>query len=278
MLKSILTIAGSDPCCGAGIQADLKTILVLGGYGTSVITALTVQNTCGVQDIYKVPASRVAKQIDAVVADIDIAAVKIGMLLTSDIVKVVADKIIEHNLKNVVVDPIIFAKDGRRMLNEEAIKSIIRQLLPFTYLITPNIPEAETLTGMKINNLNDIKASAKAIKRSGTENVLIKGGHLNDCSTSSAAKRKAIDILYDGKSFEYFEYKFIPTRGVHGTGCAYSAAIATKLAIGNPLVNAVQEAKRFVSEAIEKAINLGKGYALIYHSPDNTNISGGIKK
>lgn len=273
MLKSILTIAGSDPCCGAGIQADIKTILLLGGYGTSVITALTAQNTCGVQEIYKVPASSVAKQIDAVVTDIDIAAVKTGMLPTSDIVKVVADKIMEHNLKNVVVDPIIFAKNGSSLLSEEAIKSITSQLLPLTYLITPNIPEAEILTGMKINNLNDIKRAAKAVKKSGTENVLIKGGHLNDCLTHKPTKRKVIDILYDGKSFEYFEYNFIPTRGVHGTGCAYSAAIATKLATGNSLVNAVQEAKKFISEAIEKAINLGKGYALIHHNPDNTNIS-----
>lgn len=264
MPKTVLTIAGSDPCCGAGVQADLKTIMLLGGYGACVITALTAQNTCGIYDIYEIPATFVGKQIDTIASDIDIASAKTGMLLSATIVNVVADRIRKHRIKNLVVDPVISAKDGKCLLDETAIKAVISQLIPLAYLITPNIPEAGILTGQRIRDYNDMKLAAMTIKKLGVKNVLIKGGHLADHPVSEQPK-KVVDILYNGRSFEYYESEFIPTRGIHGTGCVYSAAIATGLAKGNELIEAVRLAKDFISAAIKETINHGKGYALIDH-------------
>lgn len=262
MIKTVLTIAGSDSCCGAGIQIDLKIISFFNAYGICAITALTAQNTQGVQHVFKIPADFVGKQIDSVSKDIEIDAVKTGMLVDSEIVNIVANKIRHLVVNKLVVDPVIVSKNGSRLLADDAVKSVISGLIPIALLVTPNIPEAEILAGNRISNIGDVKTAAKTIKNLGAKNVLIKGGHLGSCQGTGSGK-KAVDVLFDGRSFEYFESEFIDTKGVHGTGCAFSAAITAELAKGNSLINAVRIAKEFISKAIGKSMNLGEGYALI---------------
>lgn len=260
MIKTVLTIAGSDSCGGAGVQTDIKIISMLGAYAVSAVTALTAQNTLGVHDIYEIPADFIGKQIDSLADDFEIAAVKTGMLVNSDVVNKVADRINYFGLDNLVVDPVFVSKNKRRLLSDEAVKSMITRLFPKAFLVTPNILEAEMLTRRKINNIGDMAAAARSLIKLGPKNILIKGGHLGNTGVSG---RKAIDILYDGKSFERFEDDFLPTKGVHGTGCIYSAAITTELAKGNDLVGAIRKSKRFISKVIAESVCLGKGYALI---------------
>lgn len=261
--KTVLTIAGSDSCCGAGIQADIKTISRLGAYGVCAITALTAQNTKGVQFVDEVSADFVRKQIDTLACDFRIDAVKSGMLVDETIVNVVADRIKHYGFKFYVIDPVIISKNGKKLLSDRAVKSIIRELAPLAYLITPNIPEAELLTNRKICNLGDMRTAARNISKFGPKNVLIKGGHLSSYS-SSGQKKMARDVLFNGKSFEFFDHEFIPDRNVHGTGCTYSAAIATELAKGCKLDNAVNTAKELISLSIEESITIGTGeYGLI---------------
>ncbi len=254
-LKRILTIAGSDSGGGAGIQADLKTITVLGGFGMSVITALTAQNTLGVQGIYGVPEHFVEKQFDSVATDIGIDAAKTGMLANSRIIKAIAEKIREYKIDMLVVDPVMVAKGGAPLIENEAKQSLVEELLPLAFVITPNIPEAEVLSKIKISSVDDMKKSAKIIHGLGAKNVVVKGGHLSG---------DAIDILYDGKKFHEFISERIDTKNTHGTGCTYSAAIATFLAKGKSVLESVRMAKEYITDALRFSLHIGSG-----HGPTN---------
>ena len=258
----VLTIAGSDTGGGAGIQADIKTITALGGYATTVITALTAQNTLGVQSIFEIPASFVAQQIDAIMTDIGTDAVKTGMLLNKGIVDVVSLKIKEHNIKHVVVDPVMISKNEKRLLSIDAVNALTSQLFPLSSLVTPNIPEAEYLSDMRIKSLSKAEEAAKCIHQLGPQNVLIKGGHAGK-SWDMKNEGTVIDILYDGKSFEYIEGEYIPTKNTHGTGCTYASAIATYLAKGFGLKESVVQAKKFVTASIRRSFNPGKEYGTL---------------
>jgi len=251
----ILTIAGSDSGGGAGIQADLKTITVLGGFGMSVITALTAQNTLGVHGIHDVPPAFVAAQFDAVAADIGVDAAKTGMLATSEVIRVVAGKIGDYGIERLVVDPVMVAKGGTSLIREEAKKTMIAELIPLAFVLTPNLPEAEVLSEMTISTLDDMKAAARVIRNLGAENVVLKGGHLAG---------DAVDLLYDGMHFRTFSSPRIETSDTHGTGCTYSAAIATLLGRGMDVAGAVEEAKRYITAAIRQAWRIGGG-----HGPTN---------
>lgn len=251
----VLTIAGSDSGGGAGIQADLKTITILGGFGMSVITALTAQNTLGVSGIHDVPPAFVAAQFDAVAADIGIDAAKTGMLATSEVMHVVAGKIRHYGIGKLVVDPVMMAKGGVPLIREEAKKTLIAELVPLAFVLTPNIPEAEVLSGMRISTLSDMKEAARIVRDLGAGHVVVKGGHLSG---------DAADLYYDGREFEIFSAPRITTADTHGTGCTYSAAIATFLGRGMDVPGAVREAKRYITEAIRCAWRLGGG-----HGPTN---------
>ncbi|HDY67204.1 MAG: bifunctional hydroxymethylpyrimidine kinase/phosphomethylpyrimidine kinase [Candidatus Scalindua sediminis] len=262
-MRKVLTIAGSDSCCGAGVQADLKTINALGAYGTCAITAVTTQNTLGISSVFKIPATFVGQQIDAVISDIGVDALKTGMLTNEKVVEIVSDRVSRHKLKNLVVDPVIKSHYGEILLSSTGVKKLISNLIPLAYLVTPNIPEAEILAGRKIHNLPAIKDAAKCIHELGAANVLIKGGHItSEENEDYSSKMDVADILYDGKSFETFEEKRVKTENVHGTGCIYSAAIATELANGNDLMNSITNAKKFVTEILKNPLTLGKGYKL----------------
>ena len=261
-LYKVLSIAGSDSGGGAGIQADIKTITALGGYATTVITALTAQNTLGVQAVLEVPASFVAQQIDAIMTDIGTDAVKTGMLLNKDIVDVVSLKIKEYNIKCVVVDPVMISKNEKRLLSVDAVNALTSKLFPLSLVVTPNIPEVEYISGIKIKTPSDAEKAAKCIHQLGPSCVLIKGGHAGK-TWDMKNEGKVIDILYDGKSFEYIEGEYIPTKNTHGTGCTYASAIATCLAKGFGLKEAVVQAKKFVTASIRKSFNPGKGYGTL---------------
>ncbi len=254
-IKRVLTIAGSDSGGGAGIQADLKTITALGGFGMSVITALTAQNTLGVHGIHEVPTDFIEKQFDAVATDIGVDAAKTGMLSSSEIMRTVAEKIKEYRIKKLVVDPVMVAKGGAMLIKQEAKKTLVEKLLPLACVITPNIPEAEELTGMEIMTVEDMKKAAKVIHRMGAKNVFVKGGHMSG---------DALDILYDGGDFHEFTSERIDTKNTHGTGCTTSAAIATGLAQGMDVCEAVKRAKEYITVAIKHSISIGKG-----HGPTN---------
>ena len=261
-LYKVLSIAGSDTGGGAGIQADIKTITALGGYATTVITALTAQNTLGVQSIFEIPASFVGQQIDAIMTDIGTDATKTGMLVNKDIVDVVSLKIKEYNIKCVVVDPVMISKNEKRLLSADAVNALTSKLFPLSLVVTPNIPEAEYISGLRIKSLSDAEKAAKCIHQLGPQNVLIKGGHAGK-SWDVKNEGKVIDVLYNGKSFEYIEGEYIPTKNTHGTGCTYASAIATYLAKGFGLKEAVVQAKKFVTLSIRKSFNPGKGYGTL---------------
>ncbi|MDO8721827.1 MAG: bifunctional hydroxymethylpyrimidine kinase/phosphomethylpyrimidine kinase [Syntrophales bacterium] len=255
----VLSVAGSDPGGGAGIQADVKTITVLGGFGMTVITALTVQNTLGVREIYELPPDFVARQFDAVAEDIGIDAVKTGMLPNRGIVEIVARKIREYGIEKVVVDPVLMAKGGESLMNRDAISVMMEKLLPLSQVITPNIPEAEALSGIIIATPGDMKKAAIIIHNLGAKNVVVKGGHLPGNAGES------LDILYDGSGFHEFRATRIDTKDTHGTGCAYSAAIAACLAEGKSVAEAVAMAKEYITVAIRDAWRLGKGQGPVNH-------------
>jgi hydroxymethylpyrimidine/phosphomethylpyrimidine kinase len=253
-----LTIAGSDSGGGAGIQADLKTFTALRVFGMSAVTSVTAQNTNSVLGIIDLSPEFIELQIDAVVNDIGVDAVKIGMLSTKDIVSSVAGRIIEHGLKKIVLDPVMVAKGGDILLNQGAQQTLIKELLPHTFIVTPNIPEAEVITGHEITSVEDMKKAAERIKLLGSENVLLKGGHLDK-------SLDAIDILYDGNDFYEFKTLRIDTKNTHGTGCTYSAAICAGLAKGFSTVRAVKEAKDYVTFAIKNSFDLGSGHGPLNH-------------
>lgn len=256
----LLTIAGSDSGGGAGIQADLKTFSALGGYGMSVITALTAQNTVGVEAIYGVPADFVAKQIDAVVTDIGVDAVKIGMLANADIIEAVADRLKAHQLHPVVLDPVMTAKSGDRLLQESAIDALRTRLLPLASVITPNLPEASLLLGRAIHSRSEMEQAAHALQALGAKNVLVKGGHLNEAVSADC-------LLTESGERHWLEAPRIATKNTHGTGCTLSSAIAAYLGKGLSVVDAVKLAKAYLTGAIEHGATytLGKGQAPVHH-------------
>jgi hydroxymethylpyrimidine kinase / phosphomethylpyrimidine kinase / thiamine-phosphate diphosphorylase len=250
-MKRILTIAGSDSGGGAGIQADLKAITLLGGYGMSVLTALTAQNTTGVQAIHEIPASFVEAQIDSVLSDIGVDAIKTGMLMNGEIVEVVSKKIRQYGVQKVVVDPVMVSKSGAPLLRKDAQDALIKKLIPLAWVVTPNLMEASALTGLKVNSLEGMKKATYRIYKLGAKHVVVKGGHL---------KGMAIDLLYDGKKFVEMERPRIETKNTHGTGCTFASAIATFLARGDTVLEAARKAKTFITMAIQFSLSLGKGY------------------
>lgn len=255
-IPTVMTIAGSDSGAGAGIQADLKTFAAHGVYGTSAITAITAQNTTGVTEVFELPTSLIASQIDAIVTDIGADVVKIGMLSSSDIIRVVAEKIKEHNLTNVVVDPVMIAKGGDRLLQEEAVDAMRRILLRMAFVITPNAPEAAVLVNRPVENLDDARWAAKELVIMGAKAAVVKGGHLDGPPT---------DILYDGNEFRAFTAQRIESTSTHGTGCTFASAIAANLAKGLPLREAVPAAKRYITNAIRNAAAVGHGHGPLNH-------------
>lgn len=249
-MKTVLSIAGSDCSGGAGIQADLKTCSAHGVFGMSVIVSVVAENTSRVIDIQNITPDIIAKQIDAIFEDITVNAVKVGMLSDTDCMKVVVSKLKEYKPEHIVIDPVMYAKNGCALMQPNAIGTLIENVIPIATLLTPNIPEAEIITKTKINSEQDMKNAAVKICTMGCRNVLIKGGHYIG---------NAVDILFDGKEFYRFETHRINTKNTHGTGCTLSSAIASNLAIGYDTYTAVKKAKNYVTTAIEHALNLGKG-------------------
>lgn len=263
-LPRVLTIAGSDSGGGAGIQADLKTIAALGGYGMSAITALTAQNTVGVTGIHEAPPEFVAAQIDAVLADIGADAVKTGMLSSAPIIEAVAGALQRHPVPLLVVDPVMVAKSGDALLREEARSALAELLLPLAFVVTPNIPEAEVLAGVRIDGeaaLREAASRVHALLRAGALErecyVLMKGGHLDG--------PEAIDWLFDGARWRAYSALRIATTNTHGTGCTYSAAIATLLGKGHEIGEAVAGAKEYLTGAIQQNLAMGSGHGPLHH-------------
>lgn len=248
-MRVALTIAASDSSCGAGIQADLAAFRDIGVYGVCAITNVTAQNSTGVHKVNKVAPRIVAAQIDAVTRDFEIGACKIGMLYSPHMVGVVSERISRREIPNVVLDPVMKAKNGEVLLTEPAIKRLKRWLIPKVTLITPNADEAQTLTGIAVRDLASAREAAKILVGMGAKSALIKGGHIEG---------EPVDVLFDGEDFTDFPGKRL-AKNMHGTGCVLSAAIAARLAIGDDLRSAVSFAKDYVSKAIERSVNLGKG-------------------
>lgn len=249
-MPKILTIAGSDSSGGAGIQADLKTILSLGGYGMSVITALTAQNTLGVHAIQPVDPNFVGRQIDCVLEDIGADAIKTGMLVNAKIVRLVAQKLRESGIEKIVVDPVIHSKKGTTLLDEDGQWAAVEDLFPIAFLVTPNIPEAEMLLDTKISDVTGMIRAAKALQKMGPRYVLVTGGHLPDT---------AVDVLHDGAQHYEFTSRRVRTRHSHGTGCTLASAVATLLAKGLPLMECIDRAKQYLYRALRFSLTLGRG-------------------
>ena len=257
MLKTALSIAGSDCSGGAGIQADLKTMTMNGVYALSAITAMTAQNTTGVRAIQESTPDFLKQQIDAVFEDIYPDAVKIGMVASSELIRVIAERLRYYDAKNVVVDPVMVASAGSSLIKQEAVQTLIQELLPISTLVTPNIPEAQVLSGMSIQNKEDMIAAAKQIGDQYHCAVLLKGGHsINDAN----------DLLYADGEFHWFEGKRINNPNTHGTGCTLSSAIASNLAKGVTLAESVQRAKDYISGALAAMLDLGKGSGPMNHA------------
>jgi hydroxymethylpyrimidine/phosphomethylpyrimidine kinase len=246
-----LTIAGSDSGGGAGIQADLKTFAVLGVWGMSAVTSITVQNTKGVTGVSDVPAEVVAAQIRAVAGDIGVDAAKTGMLSSAEIVEAVADAIEETGVPNLVVDPVFVSKHGHRLLRDDAVDALRKLITPLATVITPNLPEASGLTGFDVQTLEDMERAARAILDLGARAVLVKGGHLE--------KQTSEDVFADGEVIEWLGADRIDSPNTHGTGCVLSASIAAYLARGDGLFEAVRKGKVFVTEAIRRGLSIGGG-------------------
>lgn len=260
-----LTIAGSDSGGGAGIQADLKTFSALGCYGMSVITALTAQNTQGVDCIYEVTPAFVTKQLDAVVTDIGVDAVKIGMLHDPEIIKVVAERLNSHEISNIVLDPVMVAQSGDQLIKDTAIEALAEYLIPLADIITPNIPEAETLADIQVEGADDMEKAAQELLKLGSGAVLLKGGHhKEDKSTDCLVKRTGNN---HASQTYWFDAKRIDTQNTHGTGCTLSSAIAAYLARNYSMEDSVHHAKNYMTKAIEAGneYTIGKGQGPVHH-------------
>ena len=260
----VLTIAGSDSGGGAGIQADLKTFSALGTYGMSVITALTAQNTRAVTGIHPVPAEFVVQQMDAVFDDIHVDAVKIGMLQSAEIVRAVADRLRAHLAERIVIDPVMVAKSGDRLLRDDAVEALRQHLIPLGTVITPNLPEAEDLLGTKIGNADEMEAAARRLLQTGAKSVLIKGGHAEGDLSQDCL---AIRVSDDAARVRWLSAPRIDTPNTHGTGCTLSSAIAAHLGQGSEIEEAVVQAKEYVTGAIEAGArrSLGHGHGPVHH-------------
>jgi len=256
-MRAVLTIAGSDSSGGAGIQADLKTFAAHGVYGMSVITALTAQNTETVTGVFEVPAQFVEEQIDTVVADIPPDAVKTGMLSSADIIGVVAARVRHHGLRHLVVDPVMVSKSGARLLREDAVQALRSKLLPLADVVTPNIPEAEDLTGRTLRTDDDIRQAARDIQALGPRNVVMKGGHREG--------EVVVDLLFDGEKFHEYSGPRVQTSSTHGTGCTFASAIAAQLALGSAVPQAVRLARGYLQGALEHARPIGHGHGPVNH-------------
>lgn len=256
-MRTVLTIAGSDSSAGAGIQADLKTFAALGVYGTSAVTAVTAQNTVGVTAVASLAADLVTAQIEAVAGDIGVHATKTGMLATAAIVEAVAAAIAELDLPLVVVDPVMVSKSGARLLDEDAVVAMKKELLPRARVVTPNIPEAEALSGIPIRSLEDARGAAVLIQRLGPGAVIIKGGHGTGASL--------VDLLFEDGLFTEFETERLVSTHTHGTGCTFASAVAAHLALGRSLVDAAAEAQQYVAGAIAHAPRIGRGQGPLEH-------------
>ena len=262
-MKKVLTIAGSDSSGGAGIQADIKTMTLNGVYAMSAITALTAQNTMGVTGIYEVSTDFLAKQIDAVFEDIYPDAVKIGMVSSSQLITVIAERLSCYKARNIVIDPVMLATSGARLIQEDSLTALTQMLFPIATLITPNIPEAEVLIETTIKTENDMLFAAEKISSLFGCNTLLKGGHrTNDAN----------DLLYSNGKFIWFNVKRIQNPNTHGTGCTLSSAIASNLAKGLTVEESVQRAKDYLSGALSSMLDLGKGSGPINHGFDNMSI------
>lgn len=251
-----LTIAGSDSGAGAGVQADLKTFAAFEVYGANAITAVTAQNTRGVSGIHELPVSIIEAQIDAIATDLEIDAVKTGMLSSAEIIEVVVDRLKYYQIRRLVVDPVMVAKGGDRLLREDAADALAKLLLPLALVVTPNAGEAEVLCGHPVETMEQAHHAARVIHRQGPKNVIVKGGHFGE---------EAVDVLFDGSSFEHFPAKRINTTSTHGTGCTFSSAIAANLAQGNSVRESVGAAKQYVTGAIAAAFPLGEGHGPLNH-------------
>ena len=261
-MRTALSIAGSDSCGGAGIGADIKTMTMNGVYAMSAITALTVQNTTGVRAIQEATPEFLKKQIDAVFEDIFPDSVKIGMVSSSELICVIADRLKYHKARNIVVDPVMVATSGSSLMKTDAVKTLIDELLPIATLVTPNIPEAQILSELSIESKEDMQKAAKIIGDTYGCAVLIKGGHnINDAN----------DLLYENREYHWFEGKRIDNPNTHGTGCTLSSAIASNLAKGFTLAESVQRAKEYISGALSAQLDLGHGSGPMMHNFDLTS-------
>jgi hydroxymethylpyrimidine/phosphomethylpyrimidine kinase len=267
-MRVVLTIAGSDPIAGAGIQADLKTFAALGVYGTSVVTAVTSQNTAGVGGVSTMPADVVRSQLDSVIGDVRLSATKTGMLATAEIVGVVCDALARLERPNLVVDPVMAATNPgqRTLLAPDAVSLFKRRLLPFASVVTPNTSEASALAGIAVESAHAAREAARRILDLGPKAVVVKGGHLSGADS--------IDLLFDGRTFTEFSAPRSSTAPIHGTGCTFASALAAGLALGDDLPAAVDRAKRYVTGAIQHAVTIGHGAAVLDHFWNYTELSG----
>ena len=255
-IPKALTIAGSDSGGGAGIQADLKTFSAYRVFGLSVITAVTAQNSVGVQGVENLAPAFVARQLRSVLEDFGVDAAKCGMLSVAPIIEAVAGVLAEHPIDKLVVDPVMVAKSGDSLLQPDAVEALIRHILPLALVVTPNLPEAEVLSGITVANREEMEEAARRIGKLGARHVLVKGGHL---------KGDAVDILWNGREVTAFQVPRVESSNTHGTGCTFSAAIAAGLAKGRPLGEAVREAKAYVTKAIRDGFALGRGVGQLRH-------------
>ncbi|MGH2574618.1 MAG: bifunctional hydroxymethylpyrimidine kinase/phosphomethylpyrimidine kinase [Ignavibacteria bacterium] len=258
-IKCVLTIAGSDSGAGAGIQSDLKTFHNHGVYGLTVITAVTSQNTFGVQSSFELPVDIIKSQLKSVFDDFDINVVKTGMLSSKSIILSISNyfknKVIDLNKIKLIVDPVIFSKNQFRLLSTEGVESLKSNLLPLSYLVTPNLVEAEFLSGVKIRTIKELEKAVKKIHALGCKNVLIKGGHLQ----KKIGIDKGTDILFNSRKFYLFKSKFKESKNTHGVGCTFSAAIASNIALGKSLIESISLSKAYVVESLERTQKLGGG-------------------
>ena len=267
-MKTALTIAGSDSGGGAGIQADIKAMSALGVFGMSVITAVTAQNTREVRSVQNIDLEIIRDQIEAVFDDIQVDAVKIGMLANAETVNVVAQSLKKYKPNYVVVDPVMISKGGHYLLQESAVKALVNELLPLATLITPNIPETEVLVGNPVQTEDEMYKACIQLKEMGPDAVLIKGGHLAGDSN---------DLYYDGVNFHWLKSKRIETKNTHGTGCTLSSAIAANLAKGATMLEAVTSAKVYITTAITHSLEIGTGHGPTHHFYDLYELAKGEK-
>ncbi|MDK2897560.1 MAG: hydroxymethylpyrimidine/phosphomethylpyrimidine kinase [Candidatus Atribacteria bacterium] len=256
-MKRVLTIAGSDSGGGAGIQADLKTFCAFGVFGMCAVTSVTAQNTCQVKAVFDLPPDMVSSQIEVVMSDIGVDAVKIGMLSNSVIIQAVAHTFDKYPVEKLVIDPVMIAKSGDRLIKEEAVTTLVENLFPRALLVTPNLDEASLLSGLAVRSLEDMKTAAQKIKELGPRFVLVKGGHLPG--------EELVDVLFDGQKFFLYPGKRVFTKNTHGTGCSYSSAIASLLAWEKSVPEAVKEAREYMSLLVVHSLSLGKGHGPVNH-------------